>query len=250
MKKRNLTLLIVGTFLLLGGLLIYHFRNQIGEKIVDGLNLRKGTAKWWSTQSSSESKEKGVFVAYYDALPFEYEDSICHIKLVFDEIYVEWVHWYDYGDTALEHCLYYLNSETIKDQQLIGIYDTTQCIPGIAYILKENYSRYSDDDQYINFSDSLRTVADFLPLIGENKGCIPELFWEIRFPAICGDWSSLSVDRYNYVWGTTGVNALGGEYGDTIRLPITSAGAYDERCGYDHCMSFPFGELVLIKRKE
>lgn len=250
MKKRNLILLIVGAFLLLGFFLIYHFRNQIGKRVVDGLNLRKGTAKWWSTHSSAESKEKSVFVAYYDALPFEYEDSICHIKLVFDEIYVEWKHWYDYSDTALEHCLYYQNSETVKDQQLIGIYDTMQCVPGIAYILKEKYYKYSDDNQYIPFSDSLKTIADFLPLVESNKGCIPGLFWEIRFPVSCGNWSRLDVDRYNYAWGTTGVNALGGEYGDTIRLPITSTLAYDERCGYNHCMSFPFGELVLIKRKD
>ena len=82
-------------------------------------NFRKGIAHWWSTNNSAESREKGVFVAYYDALPFEYEDSICHIKLVFDEVYVEWMHWYENSDKAMKHCLYYENSDTRKDQQQI-----------------------------------------------------------------------------------------------------------------------------------
>jgi len=250
MKKRYVILMILGFVLIAGSLLCYHYRQQIGEKIVDSLKLRKGTAKWWSTHSSEESKERGVFVAYYDALPFEYEDSICHIKLVFNEVWVEWMHWYDYGDTAMEHCLYYENSETVKDQQLIGLYDTMQTIPGIAYILKENDHQLDEDDKYLFRGDTAMTYSQLLKVVDLNNGCCPVELWDVNLPVTGSSWKRFDMGRYEYAWGTTGVNKMGGEFGDTIRVPIVSSLLYDKRAGYDHKMKFPFGELVFVRRIE
>ena len=66
--------------------------SYIREQTISEKDLILGKRKeirWWNTNSSKESKEKGVFVDYYNALPFEYSDSIFHVKLVFKEVYTE-----------------------------------------------------------------------------------------------------------------------------------------------------------------
>ena len=126
-------------------------------------------------------------------------------------------------------------------------YDTAQCILGIAYI--DNWYSYKEgESEYIPFSDSLKTLADYMPIVRANDRCQPLEFWLLDLPSSASGWNGFIVDRYDYEKGITGVPGdLEGEFGDTIRIPITSSFIYDRRCGYDHRMSFPFGELVLVK---
>ncbi len=209
-----------------------------GCKFMDSSSLQKGTAKWWYSNSSEESKERGVFVSYYEALPFEYEDSILHIKLVFKEVYTEWNHWFEWKDTALTNCLFWQNSETVKDQQLIGVFDTS-CVLGCTIDgVIPTFGEFLKIINPIHDMDN-SSIDDFLDSLSFR------IYWDIE-----GSWLNIFLlDRYEYIWHTTGVNALGGEFADTIKLPITSSLYYDEQCGYDHAMHFPFGELVFIRKK-
>ena len=78
----------------------------------------KGHLKEWDyTISSKESKERNVFSKYYVAEPFEYEDSIFSVKLVFKEVYAEYWHWYD-----REHSQW----KQTNHLYLVAIIDTTQ----------------------------------------------------------------------------------------------------------------------------
>lgn len=229
-----------------------------GCKFIGSSSLQKGTAKWWASNFSEESKERGVFVSYYEALPFEYEDSIFHIKLVFKEVYTEWDHWFEWKDTALTNCLFWQNSETIKDQHLIGIYDSS-CVLGITL---NNILNHTEKERY-NSNDSILTYADILSIIANiddyrkcyRGGWKPlsflgnELYFNQYWESVCGNIPYFYLDRYYFVWKTTGLNAVGGEFADTIKLPITSSLYYDKQCGYDHAMHFPFGELVFIRKK-
>lgn len=199
---------------------------------------QKGTAKWWSSNSSEESKERGVFVSYYEALPLEYEDSVLHIKLVFKEVYTEWVHWFEWKDTALTKCLFWQNSETIKDQQLIGVFDSS-CVLGCSINgVRPTFGEFSKIINPICDKDNC-SKHDFLDSLSFHT------YWNSE-----GSWLTFYfLGRYEYIWHTTGVNALGGEFADTIKIPITSSLYYDEQCGYDHPMHFPFGELVFVRKK-
>lgn len=186
----------------------------------------KGLAKWWNTNSSKESKEKGVFVAYYDALPFEYSDSIFHVKLVFKEVYTEWNHWYDTRiDTAMENVCFYNNSETVKDQQLIAIFDTINSGMGYTGIVVR---------------DTMYHYGKRCPYIYRRK------YWDFL---VGGDlWGNYTLSRYYYVWRTTGINMLCGEFEDTIRIPIHSLPYYDSICGIDKHVNF--GDLIFVRRKD
>lgn len=219
-----------------------------------GGSLQKGTAKWWASNSSEESKERGVFVSYYEALPFEYEDSIFHMKLVFKEVYTEWVHWFEWKDTALKDCKFWNNSETLKDQQLIGIYDSS-CALGVKDYYCYDNEQYVINDScftYLGLSDLLcldhsklyRGEWKALSNTGEKISLL--YYWDCEG----GRLPYFFLSRYEFIWHTTGVNAVGGEFADTIKIPISSSLYYDKQCGYDHAMHFPFGELVFIRKKQ
>ncbi len=214
-------------------------------------HVQKGTAKWWASNSSEESKERGVFVSYYEALPFEYEDSIFHIKLVFKEVYTEWEHWFEWKDTALTNCMFWQNSETIKDQNLIAIYDTS-CLFGVTDYMIKNESvksdsclTYSEISKLVNLDHSKLYRGQWKALSNTGEEIIFLYYWDCEG----GRLPYFYLDRYEYIWHTTGVNAVGGEFADTIKLPITSSLHYDKQCGYDHAMHFPFGELVFIRKR-
>lgn len=217
----------------------------------------KGTAKWWASNSSEESKERGVFVSYYEALPFEYEDSIFHMKLVFKEVYTEWYHWFEWKDTTLKNCMFWGNSKTFKDQQLIGIYDSS-CVLGITL---NDVLNHTEKERY-NSNDSILTYADILSIIlnideykkSYSGGCRllsflgNELYFYQYWESVCGYIPDFCLDRYKYVWETTGVNAVGGEFGDTIKVPIYSGYRYKERCGNENRIKF--GDMVFIRKKD
>lgn len=59
------------------------------------MNYRKGPARFWESGNSEQSKERGAFVSYYYAEPFEYQDSVFNMRLVFKEAFTERVYWYD-----------------------------------------------------------------------------------------------------------------------------------------------------------
>jgi hypothetical protein len=216
----------------------------------------KGTAKWWASNSSEESKERGVFVSYYEALPFEYEDSIFHMKLVFKEVYTEWFHWFEWNDTALKNCMFWKNSKTLKDQQLIGIYDSS-CVLGITLYNDSNHiknERYANNDSILKYADIPRIIMN----IEERKKCYRggwhpvsfmgnELYFKYYWESVCGVIPVFYMSRYYYVWQTTGLNAAGGEFGDTIRVPIYSGYSYDKICG--NKQKIKFGELVFVRKK-
>lgn len=221
-------------------------KQQITHKIDVFFGIKKGTAKWWHTHSSEESKRKNVFICYYKALPFEYQDSVFHVKLVFDEVYTEWCHWYENTDSLETTCLFYKNSETVKDQQLIGVYDTSKCIIGISTILKSNYHDFEGDDIYLYHGDSLVYIKEFSSMVSANEGCYPLMYWE----SICGYWPELFVGRYEYETKMFGYNTpVFGEFRDTIIIPVYSSFEYNRRCGYDDSVRLPFGEIVFIKRQ-
>lgn len=95
----------------------------------------KGPARWDTSLSSTESKEKGVFVSEYKALPFYYKDSLIEIRLIFSEIFTECMHWYD---TTQNKYLSSRNSETIEGQILIAQYQKDSSIIAI----------YKEEDLY------------------------------------------------------------------------------------------------------
>ena len=219
--------------------------------------IGKGTVKWWASNSSEESKERGVFVSYYEVLPFEYEDSIFHMKLVFKEVYTEWMHWFEWKDTALKNCMFWENSKTLKDQQLIGIYDSS-CVLGITL---DNNLNNAEKEQYKNY-DSILTYADISRIIvniDEHRKSYRgkwqpisflgnRLYFNQYWESVCGSIPDFYMGRYKYVWKTTGLNAAGGEFSDTIRLPIYSSYNYNKRCGNEHRIKF--GELVFVRKKQ
>jgi len=245
-KSKRITLKIsIGLFLVAGLLCLIAYREQIAYQIDDYFFLKKGTAKWWHTHSSKESKSKGVFICSYYALPFEYEDSVFHVKLVFDEVYTEWCHWYENTDSIETTCLYYKNSETVKDQQLIGVYDTSKCMLGISAILKPNYHNFEGKDIYLYYGDSLAYLKDFSSIVSANKGCYPLVYWECT----CGYWPELFVSRYKYETKLFGYETpVFGEFRDTIIIPVYSSFEYNRRCGYEDSIRLSFGEIVFIRK--
>lgn len=85
---------------------------------------KKWPAKFCESKTSEISKKRKVFVSYYEAAPFEYQDSIFKMKLVFKEVYTEWVYWYDEKDKKFKR------DTMFNSQQFIAIYDTSQTILG------------------------------------------------------------------------------------------------------------------------
>lgn len=251
-RKRRVTIIvaaIAAVILLIGSSLIFviYRHEEISETLISTFHLKKGIDHWSRTHSSEEAKNKGVFVCYYDALPFEYKDSIFYMKLVFNEVYVEWKHWYKWPDSLQENCLYYKNSETIKDQQLIGVYDPSQCVLGISHILKPMHERQNCDDAYIDFDDTLQYLQDFSTVIASNKNCIPLCYWEI----MGGYWPELFLDRKEYekmVLTDDKNSAIHKSFPDTIRIPVYSSFEYNHRLGYEDKRKISFGELVLVKK--
>jgi len=86
---------------------------------------RKGPARFCESKNSKISKERNAFVSYYKAEPFEYQDSIFHMKLVFKEAFTEWIYWFDEKDNK------YKRDTVIKSQQFIALYDTSQSLLGV-----------------------------------------------------------------------------------------------------------------------
>lgn len=242
-KRKYVIVIIIGCVLMTGIFLLLLERETISEEIADAFHLRKGTAKWSHTLSSNESKKKGVFVCYYDALPFEYEDSVFQMKLVFDEVYVEWCHWYQWPDTLQKRCLYYKNSETVKGQQLVGIYNEDSSMLGLSRILKSNY--HNGEDIYVTYPDSLKYLKDFASILSQNEESIPLFYWE----SICGQYPILFFDQYEYGRQFNGDDTSWGIFPDTIKIPIYSSRGYNKLCGYNEYTKLSFGELVFVKRK-
>ncbi|MBR3467098.1 MAG: hypothetical protein IKO89_01715 [Bacteroidales bacterium] len=253
-KYRLFILIAIGSVLMAGIFLLFSQRERISkeiekisEKIIDDFQLRKGTAKWFHTHSSDESKKKGVFVCYYDALPFEYKDSIFQMKLVFDEVYVEWVHWYKWPDTLQKKCLYYKNSETGNGHQLVGIYNEDSCILGFSHILKSNYNDYEEDECYVCYDDSLKYLKDFSSVFSQDKDRSPLFYWE----AHAGQWPELWFDTYDVDRDIYGDDTPPfREFGDTIKIPIYFSRGYNKLCGYNEYAKLPLGELTFVKRKQ
>lgn len=80
--------------------------------------INKGHLREWDyTTSPKESKERNVFSKYYVAEPFEYEDSIFSMKIVFKEIYAEYWHWFDSEHSQWKHT---------NHPYLVAIIDTAQ----------------------------------------------------------------------------------------------------------------------------
>ena len=183
-------------------------------------------AKWWKTESSEESRKKGIFVTYYEALPFEYSDSIFHVKLIFKEVYTEWEHWYNIKvDTSMENVLFYRNSETVKDQQLIAVFDTVNSDMGYTGVVVKDTIYYNGMRRPNTYR---RKYWGFL-VGGDLRG-------------------NYTLSRYHYVWRLMDINMPCGEFEDTIRIPIHSLPYYDSICGIDKHVNF--GNLIFVRRKE
>ena len=243
MMKKSIYIVIIVTI----SILSYGCWNQCVS------NMQKGTAKWWASNSSEESKERGVFISYYEALPFEYEDSIFYMKLVFKEVYTEWEHWFEWKDTALTNCQFWKNSETVKDQHLIGIFESS-CVLGIKdyyiydkdkYIINDSCFSYSKLSDCICLDHSKMYRGEWKALLKNGEEIDPLFYWEFYGAKI----PYFYISRYKYDMRRTGTSSTEGEFRDTIKIPITSSFYYDEKCGYDHAMHFPFGELVFIRKK-
>ncbi len=251
-KRLGITFVIVTAFA--GIAYIFKERDQILDTINRKLELQKGTAKWWHTHSSDESKSKGVFVCYYEALPFEYKDSIFQMKLSFNEVYIEWWHWYDWPDTLGKKCLFYKNSKTIKAQQLIGVYNPSKTTIGISRIISSNndtlnFGKKTNNgiDASINFVDSLKCLNDFSNIIKSNDDYWVCFYWD----APCGIWPELifSAPYYENELFDCNEQNLKGIFPDTIKIPIYSSNEYNQICGYEDNKRLIFGELILVKKK-
>ena len=186
---------------------------------------KPSSTMWRETDSSDESKEKGVFVEYYDALPFEYSDSIFHVNLVFKEAYIEWMHEYDIStDSAMENVLFYKNSSTTKSQQLIAVYDTINSDMGYTGVVK-NDSAYDGRWRFNKYRKKYWTFD-----VGHDR------------------WGNYNVTLFNYEYDVKKMKLVTGLFDDTIRIPIRSLSYYDSVCGLDKTVKF--GELVFVRRKD
>ena len=203
-----------------------YIREQtISEK--DLILGKRKEVRWWNTNSSKESKEKGVFVDYYNALPFEYSDSIFYVKLVFKEVYTEWMHWYDTEiDTAMDNVLFYKNSATRKDQQLIAIYDTVKSEFGYTGEIVEDSS-----------CTYLAVPHKYL-----------KRYWDFGKGKDLRGLDNYRITRFKYDVNLSDINMLVGEFPDTIRIPICSTKWYNSVCGSNK--KIYFGELVFVRRKD
>lgn len=86
------------------------------------INYRKGPTRFCESRNSEVSKDRGAFVSYYYAEPFEYQDSVFNMRLVFEEAFTEWGYWYDEEEHKYK-------LDTIwKKQSFIAVYDTMQTI--------------------------------------------------------------------------------------------------------------------------
>jgi len=176
-------------------------------------------AKVW-TESSDESKEKGIFVAHYDALPFEYSDSVFNIKLVFKEAYTEWEHCCSKGNVN-----FYKNSNVSRIQNLIAIFDTEN----------SNMAHIGIVDTNIVYANGTKTLYLY------NRKC-----WTF---GVGGDKrGNYNLSSSEYIYGITGVYMSCGAFDDTIRIPIRSLYYYEPICGNDKTVNF--GELVFVRRKD
>ena len=65
--------------------------------------IHKGPARWDDAYNIEQARERGVLEGIYFAEPFEYDDSVFHLKLVFSEIYAVYWHWLDENDSTWKH---------------------------------------------------------------------------------------------------------------------------------------------------
>lgn len=65
--------------------------------------FHKGPARWDDVYSIEQAKDRGVFAGAYNCEPFEYEDSIFHLKLAFANVYAVYWHWYDEKESLWKH---------------------------------------------------------------------------------------------------------------------------------------------------
>lgn len=255
-KRKVIIIAVIAAATLFTASIIYiSLRHEkVSDTLISTFQLKKGTAKWWHTHSSDESKRKGLFVCYYEALPFEYEDSIFQMKLSFNEVYTEWWHWYDWPDTLEKKCLFYKNSKTIKAQQLIGVYNPSNTIIGVSRIISSNNDTlncckksHNGADVNIDFVDSLKCLHGFSNISTSNDDCWVLFYWD----APCGIWPELILSTSNYENESFDSNKqnMEGIFPDTITIPIYSSKEYNRVCGYEDSKRLIFGELVFVKKK-
>ena len=110
--------------------------------------LHKGPARWDGVYSVEQAIERGVFVGKYHTEPFEYEDSVFYLKLVFSNVYAVYWHWLDENDSTWKH---------IDHTYLVAEVDTSRSI-GIDKINTCNNQRWSNVNKFFKVSVSCKSV--------------------------------------------------------------------------------------------
>lgn len=110
--------------------------------------LHKGPAQWSDVSDDKQAMERGVFAGYYDCVPFEYEDSVFSLKIVFSKTYSVYWHWYDNNDNVWKH----------TDQKyLIAEIDTAHSF-GIDKLNPNSYSHWSNAIKYFKLTVSCCSI--------------------------------------------------------------------------------------------
>lgn len=110
--------------------------------------IHKGPARWDEVSSVEQAIERGVYAGKFHTEPFEYEDSVFYLKLVFSDVYAVYWHWLDENDSTWKHTDHtYLVAE-IDTLQSIGIDKKNAC----------NNQHWSNVDKYFKVSVSCLSV--------------------------------------------------------------------------------------------
>lgn len=110
--------------------------------------LHKGPARWDDVYSLEQAKDRGVFAGAYNCEPFEYEDSIFHLKLVFANAYAVYWHWYDEKDSIWKHT---------DERYIVAEIDTTLSF-GIDNMNANNNKHWSNAERYFSLIVSCLTI--------------------------------------------------------------------------------------------
>lgn len=122
-------------------------------------DFHKGLARWDEVYSIEEARERDVLAGTYQAEPFEYEDSVFHLKLVFSNVYAVYWNWLDEEDSTWKHT---------DHSYLIAEVDTSLSF-GLDKLDSSKRKHWYDAKKYFTLDvsclciDTMNNVIDFRP---------------------------------------------------------------------------------------
>lgn len=182
------------------------------------------------SKSSNMAKELGTFINHYDMLaPFEYEDSIFSIKLVFNDVFSETTYLSRHEIVAeYDSC-----GIPFFVQQIVGKIDTTR---SEVFFLQD--SNYNKERIYKKFEAHGANFKYFRVKCEQNIGGGGIFQGGLL---VCKE-PILEMPSPHYI-GCIGLQ-------DTVKIIVEATYLYKELCGIDDSKEILFGKMVFVKRKD